>query len=97
MPDGRRWGGGGGSSAGSLQLLPPGQRDAGSSSTFGTGELIRAALDVDAGWRTFRNRDASRLLCERAQNIARLWRVTALMQIKVVLRLGSRGQLSIET
>ncbi len=31
--------------ASGLQLLPPGQRDAGSSSTFGTGELIRAAMD----------------------------------------------------
>jgi glycerate kinase len=34
--------------ASGLQLLPPGQRDAGSSSTFGTGELIRAALDEGA-------------------------------------------------
>jgi glycerate kinase len=35
--------------ASGLQLLPPGQRDACSSSTFGTGELIRAALDEGAG------------------------------------------------
>ncbi|WLG93890.1 glycerate kinase [Pseudomonas sp. FP198] len=35
--------------ASGLQLVPPGQRDACSSSTFGTGELIRAALDEGAG------------------------------------------------
>jgi glycerate kinase len=35
--------------ASGLQLLPPGQRDACSSSTYGTGELIRAALDEGAG------------------------------------------------
>lgn len=34
--------------ASGLQLVPPGQRDACISSTFGTGELIRAALDVGA-------------------------------------------------
>ncbi|MBC3366432.1 glycerate kinase [Pseudomonas sp. SWRI154] len=34
--------------ASGLQLLPPGQRDACSSSTFGTGELIRAALEEGA-------------------------------------------------
>jgi len=34
--------------ASGLQLVPPGQRDACSSSTFGTGELIRAALDEGA-------------------------------------------------
>ncbi|MBV4552512.1 glycerate kinase [Pseudomonas sp. SWRI102] len=34
--------------ASGLQLLPPEQRDACSSSTFGTGELIRAALDEGA-------------------------------------------------
>jgi glycerate kinase len=34
--------------ASGLQLVPPGQRDACSSSTFGTGELIRAALDLGA-------------------------------------------------
>ncbi|TFF14382.1 glycerate kinase [Pseudomonas sp. BCA14] len=34
--------------ASGLQLVPPGQRDACSSSTYGTGELIRAALDLDA-------------------------------------------------
>jgi hypothetical protein len=32
--------------ASGLQLVPPGQRDACSSTTFGTGELIRAALDA---------------------------------------------------
>ncbi|WP_420231524.1 glycerate kinase [Pseudomonas sp. ABY48] len=36
--------------ASGLQLVPPGQRDACSSSTYGTGELIRAALDEGA-WR----------------------------------------------
>ncbi len=35
--------------ASGLQLVPPGQRDACSSSTYGTGELIRAALDEGAG------------------------------------------------
>ncbi|WP_455825224.1 glycerate kinase [Pseudomonas graminis] len=34
--------------ASGLQLVPPAQRDACSSSTFGTGELIRAALDLGA-------------------------------------------------
>ncbi|MHC8327088.1 glycerate kinase [Pseudomonas sp. LB1P83] len=34
--------------ASGLQLVPPGQRDACVSSTFGTGELIRAALDDGA-------------------------------------------------
>ncbi len=34
--------------ASGLQRVPPGQRDACSSSTFGTGELIRAALDAGA-------------------------------------------------
>lgn len=34
--------------ASGLQLVPVGQRDACSSSTFGTGELIRAALDAGA-------------------------------------------------
>ncbi|PWK45794.1 MULTISPECIES: glycerate kinase [unclassified Pseudomonas] len=34
--------------ASGLQLVPPGQRDACTSSTFGTGELIRAALDAGA-------------------------------------------------
>jgi glycerate kinase len=34
--------------ASGLQLVPPGKRDACFSSTFGTGELIRAALDVGA-------------------------------------------------
>ncbi|MDO9329496.1 MAG: glycerate kinase [Pseudomonas sp.] len=34
--------------ASGLQLVPPGQRDACVSSTFGTGELIRAALDAGA-------------------------------------------------
>ncbi|QRK81671.1 glycerate kinase [Pseudomonas granadensis] len=34
--------------ASGLQLVPPGQRDACISSTFGTGELIRAALDSGA-------------------------------------------------
>ncbi|KAA0967931.1 glycerate kinase [Pseudomonas sp. ANT_H12B] len=34
--------------ASGLQLVPPSQRDACSSSTFGTGELIRAALDAGA-------------------------------------------------
>jgi len=34
--------------ASGLQLVPPGKRDACSSSTFGTGELIRAALDAGA-------------------------------------------------
>jgi glycerate kinase len=34
--------------ASGLQLVPPGQRDACSSSTYGTGELIRAALDLGA-------------------------------------------------
>ncbi|MGD8216518.1 glycerate kinase [Pseudomonas thivervalensis] len=34
--------------ASGLQLVPPGQRDACSSSTYGTGELIRAALDAGA-------------------------------------------------
>ena len=34
--------------ASGLQLVPPGQRDACSSTTFGTGELIRAALDLGA-------------------------------------------------
>jgi len=34
--------------ASGLQLVPPGQRDACSSSTYGTGELIRAALDEGA-------------------------------------------------
>ena len=34
--------------ASGLQLVPPGQRDACSSTTFGTGELIRAALDAGA-------------------------------------------------
>ncbi|MDE1908849.1 MAG: glycerate kinase [Pseudomonas sp.] len=34
--------------ASGLQLVPPGQRNACSSSTFGTGELIRAALDAGA-------------------------------------------------
>jgi glycerate kinase len=34
--------------ASGLQLVPPGKRDACISSTFGTGELIRAALDVGA-------------------------------------------------
>ena len=34
--------------ASGLQLVPPGQRDACISSTFGTGELIRAALDAGA-------------------------------------------------
>ena len=34
--------------ASGLQLVPPGQRDACSSGTFGTGELIRAALDAGA-------------------------------------------------
>lgn len=35
--------------ASGMQLVPPGQRDACSSSTYGTGELIRAALDEGAG------------------------------------------------
>ncbi|MGX1175623.1 glycerate kinase [Pseudomonas sp. R151218B TE3479] len=35
--------------ASGLQLVPPDQRDACSSSTYGTGELIRAALDEGAG------------------------------------------------
>ncbi|WLG25241.1 glycerate kinase [Pseudomonas sp. FP1154] len=35
--------------ASGLQLVPPGQRDACSSSTYGTGELICAALDEGAG------------------------------------------------
>ncbi|MCJ8203916.1 glycerate kinase [Pseudomonas sp. RGM2987] len=35
--------------ASGLQLVPPGQRDACISSTYGTGELIRAALDEGAG------------------------------------------------
>ncbi|WP_207282956.1 glycerate kinase [Pseudomonas sp. FW300-N2F2] len=35
--------------ASGLQLVPPEQRDACSSSTYGTGELIRAALDEGAG------------------------------------------------
>ncbi|EJL03609.1 glycerate kinase [Pseudomonas fluorescens Q2-87] len=35
--------------ASGLQLVPPGQRDACASSTYGTGELIRAALDEGAG------------------------------------------------
>ncbi|AKK00872.1 MULTISPECIES: glycerate kinase [Pseudomonas fluorescens group] len=35
--------------ASGLQLVAPGQRDACSSSTYGTGELIRAALDEGAG------------------------------------------------
>lgn len=35
--------------ASGLQLVPPGQRDACSSSTYGTGELIRAVLDEGAG------------------------------------------------
>ncbi|MFQ6556369.1 glycerate kinase [Pseudomonas sp. Lb2C1-1] len=35
--------------ASGLQLVPSGQRDACSSSTYGTGELIRAALDEGAG------------------------------------------------
>lgn len=35
--------------ASGLQRVPPGQRDACSSSTYGTGELIRAALDEGAG------------------------------------------------
>src|ERR1700712_1587683 len=34
--------------ASGLQLVAPGQRDACASSTFGTGELIRAALDAGA-------------------------------------------------
>ena len=34
--------------ASGLQRVPPGQRDACSSSTFGTGELVRAALDAGA-------------------------------------------------
>ena len=34
--------------ASGLQLVPPGQRDACKTSTYGTGELIRAALDVGA-------------------------------------------------
>lgn len=34
--------------ASGLQLVPPGQRDACISSTFGTGELVRAALDAGA-------------------------------------------------
>ncbi|MFJ4494396.1 glycerate kinase [Pseudomonas atacamensis] len=34
--------------ASGLQLVPPGQRDACISSTFGTGELIRSALDTGA-------------------------------------------------
>ncbi|SFY27618.1 MULTISPECIES: glycerate kinase [unclassified Pseudomonas] len=34
--------------ASGLQLVPPGQRDACSSSTYGTGQLIRAALDEGA-------------------------------------------------
>ena len=34
--------------ASGLQLVPPGQRDACASTTFGTGELIRAALDLGA-------------------------------------------------
>jgi len=34
--------------ASGLQLVPPGQRDACITSTFGTGELIRAALDAGA-------------------------------------------------
>jgi len=34
--------------ASGLQLVPPGQRDACSSSTFGTGELIHAALEAGA-------------------------------------------------
>ncbi|MHC8366606.1 glycerate kinase [Pseudomonas sp. ZT5P21] len=34
--------------ASGLQLVPPGQRDACVSSTFGTGELIRASLDAGA-------------------------------------------------
>ncbi|UCR84435.1 glycerate kinase [Pseudomonas chlororaphis] len=34
--------------ASGLQLVPPGQRDACTSSTIGTGELIRAALDAGA-------------------------------------------------
>ena len=34
--------------ASGLQRVPPGQRDACSSSTYGTGELIRAALDLGA-------------------------------------------------
>lgn len=34
--------------ASGLQQVPPGQRDACSSSTYGTGELIRAALDLGA-------------------------------------------------
>jgi glycerate kinase len=34
--------------ASGLQLVPPGQRDACTSSTLGTGELIRAALDAGA-------------------------------------------------
>ncbi|KTC44190.1 glycerate kinase [Pseudomonas fluorescens ABAC62] len=34
--------------ASGLQLVPPGQRDACISSTYGTGELIRAALDAGA-------------------------------------------------
>nr|WP_314560401.1 glycerate kinase [uncultured Pseudomonas sp.] len=34
--------------ASGLQLVPPGQRDACSSTTYGTGELIRAALDLGA-------------------------------------------------
>lgn len=34
--------------ASGLQLVPPGQRDACHSSTFGTGELIQAALDAGA-------------------------------------------------
>ncbi|WLH44246.1 glycerate kinase [Pseudomonas beijingensis] len=34
--------------ASGLQLVPPGQRDACSSSTYGTGELIHAALDAGA-------------------------------------------------
>jgi len=35
--------------ASGLQLVPPGKRDACISSTYGTGELIRAALDEGAG------------------------------------------------
>lgn len=34
--------------ASGLQLVPPGQRDACTTTTFGTGELIRAALDLGA-------------------------------------------------
>ncbi|MFP3519828.1 glycerate kinase, partial [Pseudomonas sp. SIMBA_077] len=34
--------------ASGLQLVAPGQRDACSSTTYGTGELVRAALDAGA-------------------------------------------------